>query len=237
MSKSDELPPIKPKKVNLPKLKKLAKAIREDEYSRSQKELIDFIDDPKTIAKAAGGSMDKRNAVMNTGNEMLGGKICVCELAEPCMSQCTCANGVMSGGCLRCATYGSAEQREASAKRIAVASSAVQPPNQGDVMELDEIFNNHGGICMSLEYQEEAKRQIQALVEQQVLIGRKAELENFKPLQTTHESCIDPFNCIGYQNAASDFDNEKAIRITEIDRQIKAQLTEGERNEKQSNFN
>lgn len=90
---------------------------------------------------------------------------------------------------------------------------------------------------MSLEYQEEAKRQIQALVEQQVLIGRKAELENFKPLQTTHESCIDPFNCIGYQNAASDFDNEKAIRITEIDRQIKAQLTEGERNEKQSNFN
>jgi archaellum component FlaG (FlaF/FlaG flagellin family) len=33
-------------------------------------ELADFISDPANIAKAVEGSMDKRNAVMNTGNEI-----------------------------------------------------------------------------------------------------------------------------------------------------------------------
>lgn len=50
--------------------------------------------------------------------EYIGGKVCACELAEPCMSQCTCATPVMSGGCMRCATYGSYQQKQAAAQQI-----------------------------------------------------------------------------------------------------------------------
>lgn len=41
---------------------------------------------------------------------------CPCELVEPCSPSCTCANGMLSGGCSRCARYGSLEQRTEAAK-------------------------------------------------------------------------------------------------------------------------
>lgn len=44
---------------------------------------------------------------------------CPCLLAEPCSPNCTCASPVMSGGCRRCATYGSLQQRQAAAQRLA----------------------------------------------------------------------------------------------------------------------
>lgn len=44
---------------------------------------------------------------------------CPCFLVEPCDPQCTCAKPHMSGGCMRCAKYGSGGQRIAAAKRLA----------------------------------------------------------------------------------------------------------------------
>jgi len=37
--------------------------------------------------------------------------VCACTLTEPCSPNCTCANPILSGGCLRCASYGSPEQQ------------------------------------------------------------------------------------------------------------------------------
>ena len=44
---------------------------------------------------------------------------CPCLFIDPCMSQCTCANNIMSGGCKRCCKYGNYEQQERAAKRLA----------------------------------------------------------------------------------------------------------------------
>lgn len=49
---------------------------------------------------------------------------CPCLLAEPCMSQCTCARPLMSGGCLRCTKYGNAEQRLSAAQRLSAGVGA-----------------------------------------------------------------------------------------------------------------
>lgn len=38
---------------------------------------------------------------------------------EPCSHACTCRNSVMSGGCRRCARYGSALQKSQKAKWLA----------------------------------------------------------------------------------------------------------------------
>lgn len=44
--------------------------------------------------------------------------VCACTLAEPCMENCSCACSILSGGCLRCATYGSIDQQKAQAAWI-----------------------------------------------------------------------------------------------------------------------
>lgn len=43
---------------------------------------------------------------------------CPCHYVGPCMPMCTCVNHHYSAGCLRCATYGSLEQRTAKAKQL-----------------------------------------------------------------------------------------------------------------------
>ncbi len=53
------------------------------------------------------------------GEDHPGGAVCPCTLATPCNSSCTCAHPGLSGGCERCATYGSREQRRESAERLA----------------------------------------------------------------------------------------------------------------------
>jgi hypothetical protein len=50
-------------------------------------------------------------------------KGCPCLLAEPCSNQCTCAHPGMSGGCARCARYGSSQQRLAASEWLASQSS------------------------------------------------------------------------------------------------------------------
>lgn len=46
---------------------------------------------------------------------------CPCLFTEPCTTSCTCVNPMVSGGCSRCCTYGSDEQRKENAERIAAA--------------------------------------------------------------------------------------------------------------------
>ncbi len=43
---------------------------------------------------------------------------CPCVLVDPCQHSCTCANPAQSGGCKRCARYGSTSQRVSAAKRL-----------------------------------------------------------------------------------------------------------------------
>lgn len=44
---------------------------------------------------------------------------CPCTLIGPCSANCTCANPCMSGGCSRCASHGSMEQRQHAARHLA----------------------------------------------------------------------------------------------------------------------
>ena len=47
-----------------------------------------------------------------------------CLIVEPCQRDCSCSNPVMSGGCGRCARYGSFEQRKAHAEYLAALGEA-----------------------------------------------------------------------------------------------------------------
>lgn len=64
---------------------------------------------------------------------------CPCELARPCQETCACYAPFMSGGCLRCASYGSKEQQLAAAEAIADAFDkleALQDPRRYLVLDL-----------------------------------------------------------------------------------------------------
>ena len=77
---------------------------------------VNGIDDKNVVGRA-----EAKAAILAKIKEAkyIGGKVCACELAEPCMEQCTCARMYMSGGCNRCATYGNYGQSIAAAMRIA----------------------------------------------------------------------------------------------------------------------
>lgn len=51
------------------------------------------------------------------------------------------------------------------------------------------------------------------MVDRAVREARVDELNNFNLPEYDHSKCIDIHSCIGYQNAQSDFDNEKESRI------------------------
>ena len=52
---------------------------------------------------------------------------CPCRLVQPCKPECSCASRVQSGGCDRCCTYGSDEQRQAKAEWIVARNARVLP--------------------------------------------------------------------------------------------------------------
>jgi hypothetical protein len=52
---------------------------------------------------------------------------CPCTLIAPCSPNCTCASPVLSGGCRRCARYGSLDQRTEAALAIAAALAGWSP--------------------------------------------------------------------------------------------------------------
>ena len=56
---------------------------------------------------------------------------CPCTIIEPCRRSCTCALGGMSGGCDRCARYGSEEQRRGQAERLAAIIAAASSGHDG----------------------------------------------------------------------------------------------------------
>ncbi len=57
---------------------------------------------------------------------------CPCTLIEPCAEGCSCVTMFSSVGCERCAWYGSADQRRASAIRIAAAITEAGPEVTGE---------------------------------------------------------------------------------------------------------
>lgn len=66
---------------------------------------------------------------------------CTVEGIEPCRSTCSCAHPYMSGGCSRCAKYGSLEQRQSHARHIAAAvriySTLASPSAFSDMQRID----------------------------------------------------------------------------------------------------
>lgn len=70
---------------------------------------------------------------------------CPCLVINPCSQQCSCAHPAMSGGCLRCAWYGSLKQREASARRIAAVADAPSQERSSD--RFNEYERNLLGSC------------------------------------------------------------------------------------------
>lgn len=218
----------------------------------SQKELIDFIDDPKIIAKVVEGSMDKRNAVMNMGNEELDEKLreairyvanedgyaeaedldeAVAKIKQIYADQVTPKVDALVQDMVNLHAnmkYGMLRLRPTSTP---VASSVVQPPNTGDVME-DSLLNvilkealiysmDTSGyeaqkILSSISFTK-AKQQILANytpnseVEQKVLIGRLNELELLDKATKTHIYV------------------ERDGYLKERQKALKAQLTEGKK--------
>ena len=63
--------------------------------------------------EAARAALNAAEAVVERENG------CPCTLVEPCSRHCTCATPILSGGCARCARYGSLEQRMSAARRLA----------------------------------------------------------------------------------------------------------------------
>lgn len=51
---------------------------------------------------------------------------CPCVLVEPCSKMCTCASPVLSGGCRRCARYGSVAQRVGAAQQLVKQEKQLQ---------------------------------------------------------------------------------------------------------------
>ncbi len=51
---------------------------------------------------------------------------CPCGQGHPCSPMCSCANGIYSGGCMRCCRYGSDAQRKEMATRIVGNEIAIQ---------------------------------------------------------------------------------------------------------------
>lgn len=65
---------------------------------------------------------------------------CPCTLVTACCDSCSCAHPALSGGCMRCAKYGSLGQRTVHAQRIAdILDAAVVPPTlEGSAAITDE---------------------------------------------------------------------------------------------------
>lgn len=70
------------------------------------------------------------------------GAVCPCSLVEPCSDQCSCANPLGSGGCARCCTYGSYDQRTASARRLVGAEEELKRKDAALAFALQILASN-----------------------------------------------------------------------------------------------
>lgn len=99
-----------------------------------------------------------------------------------------------------------------------------QPHSSSDELRLGEVLTDlvnrnrksyiHEKEIVGLGH---AQMLIERLISQEAAKARIDELKNFEPLfKGDHSKCPDPRNCIGYQNAESDFDNEKELRLAAL---------------------
>lgn len=72
-----------------------------------------------------------------------GRQTCACTLAEPCRRSCTCAQPLLSGGCDRCATYGSPEQQRGMAALVAARTRAADALAESDPIEAEDEDEGH----------------------------------------------------------------------------------------------
>ena len=78
---------------------------------------------------------------------------CTVEGIEPCSYACSCAHPVMSGGCQRCAAYGSLEQRQSAARRLAESATAPSEALSA-LIALEQAYSNkhspqHRAACLA----------------------------------------------------------------------------------------
>ena len=86
---------------------------------------------------------DPTDEIMDLFSQHTARDGCPCYLVEPCSSACSCANPVMSGGCMRCAKYGSKEQRIASAEQL-VNHTARAALTEHDWYAKNEVYQLNG---------------------------------------------------------------------------------------------
>lgn len=72
-------------------------------------------------------------------DENLRKAVCACSLVAPCSGKCTCRWPWLSGGCQRCATYGSRDQQMESASRIETSERELQDSRER-VRELEDAI-------------------------------------------------------------------------------------------------
>lgn len=86
-------------------------------------QMLDWYDcsSPKGVDSLAGQkTIDELSSLIDqisAERDVIDG--CPCLLVKPCNRSCSCVNPILSGGCSRCAKYGSLEQRKAAAERLA----------------------------------------------------------------------------------------------------------------------
>lgn len=104
---------------------------------------------------------------------------CACEIqgVQPCNNACSCSSPVQSGGCSRCATYGSDEQRRAAAHRIADRE-----------LQVEEYKKKMTSLAE--EYQQQIRDETRAL---QLQIGRyEAVFKEMAERVDHYNACRDP---------------------------------------------
>lgn len=85
-----------------------------------------------------------------------------------------------------------------------------------------EYADTHGGCPPAVKaIHRHGVKEAKAAINTLLVEARKDELIDFNLPQYDHSKCIDKKTCIGYENAQSDFDNEKELRIAELEAELK----------------
>ena len=70
---------------------------------------------------------------------------CPCLHTTPCHDRCTCVMPFSSSGCLRCCTYGSAEQQSAKARRLAALIDGGASSRDAAIQRVAAVMNDRRG--------------------------------------------------------------------------------------------
>lgn len=82
----------------------------------------------------------RRNVLeVNTTATTSKATACPCHHTTPCSDMCSCARPLMSAGCRRCASYGSEEQRQGAARRLAALDEDLERLRAALIEALDAL--------------------------------------------------------------------------------------------------